>query len=68
MGYEVLINQMRSIIHSLPVGKEFSLNDIIKNPPARLGRTLYEDVKNGVIPDVICITTKVDAIQRYRKC
>lgn len=68
MGYEVLINQMRSAIHSLPVGNEFSLNDIIANPPAQLGRTLYEDVQSGAIPNVICITTNADTVQRYRKC
>lgn len=68
MGYEVLINQMRSTIHSLPAGKEFSLNDIIANPPAQLGRTLYEDVQSGATPNVICITTDADTVQRYRKC
>lgn len=67
MGYEVQINQMRSIIKSLPSGKEFCLNDILENPPARLGRTLYEDVQSEKIPDVICITTNRDTVQKYRK-
>lgn len=68
MGYEVQINQMRSIINSLPSGKEFCLHDIIENPSTRLGRTLYEDVQSGKIANVICITTNADTVQKYRKC
>lgn len=67
-GYTVLENQMRTTINNLPVGTEFQLNDIIANPPAQLGRTLYEDVQSGKIQNVICITQSNDTIQKYRKC
>ena len=46
-NYEPLINQMRSIIQSLPCGQEFSLSDLLTNPPAQLGRKLFEDVNSG---------------------
>ena len=49
-NYEPLINQMRSIIQSMPAGQEFSLSDILVNPPAQLGRRLFEDVNSGKIP------------------
>lgn len=66
MGYKVLENQMRSIINNLDQGKEFSLRDIIQNPPARLGRTLYEAVQNGNIPHVQCIGI-IDGVEHYKK-
>lgn len=68
MSHKVLENQMRAIINSLPIGTEFHLNDIIANPPALLGRKLYEDVQRQNIQNVICITQANDAIQKYRKC
>ncbi|MCM1252319.1 MAG: hypothetical protein NC321_05825 [Clostridium sp.] len=67
MSHKVLENQMRSIINNLPTGTEFQLNEIIDNPPAQLGRTLYEDVQNKKIENVICITQANDTIQKYRK-
>ena len=45
MSYTALENQMRSIISNLPSGEKFFLRDIIPNPSAQLGRTLYEEVK-----------------------
>lgn len=66
MSHIVLENQMRTIIEHLPKGKEFYLHDIIENPPAQLGRRLYEDVQNGVIPDVVRIDP-VNGIERYKK-
>lgn len=52
MGFDVLVNQMQSIIVNLPSGKRFLLNEIIADPPARLGRTLYEAVASGEIKNV----------------
>lgn len=68
MSYKVLENQMRSIINNLPDGKEFYLHDIIENPPAQLGRTLYEDVQSGRIQNVKRITKEGDTVERYQKC
>ena len=67
MSYKTLENQMKSIISNLPAGKEFCLNEIIENPPAQLGRALYEAVQSGEIPNVTCITTAQDSVQKYRK-
>lgn len=67
MSYKVLENRMRTIINNLSAGKEFQLNEIIENPPAQLGRQLYEDVQNGRIANVICITQSNDTVQKYRK-
>ena len=66
MGQEVLENQMRNVINCLPPGKIFFLRDIISNPPARLGRTLFEKVQNGTITNVKYLT-KVDGIEQYQK-
>lgn len=55
MSYNVLVNQMKCIIQSLDSGKEFMLKDIINDPPTRLGRTLFEAVEKGEIPNVRCI-------------
>lgn len=52
MSYKVLLNQMKSIIANLPSGEKFLLSDIITDPPTRLGRTLYDAVESGEIPDV----------------
>lgn len=67
MSHKVLENRMRAIINSLSAGKEFHLHDIIENPPAQLGRQLYEDVQSGRIANVICITQSNDTVQKYRK-
>ena len=52
MSYKVLLNQMKSIIANLPSGEKFLLKDIITDPPTRLGRTLYDAVESGEIPNV----------------
>lgn len=66
MSYTALENQMRSIISNLSAGTEFFLRDIIVNPPAQLGRTLFEEVQSGTIPNVVCFE-KVDGVEHYRK-
>lgn len=66
MGYQVLENQMKSIIQSLKPGTEFMLRDIIANPPARLGRKLFEGVQSGEIENVVCIE-KGKGSDKYRK-
>ena len=66
MSYNVLENQMRSIINNLPSGKTFFLRDIISNPPARLGRTLFEAVQREAMSNVEYLT-KVDSIEQYQK-
>lgn len=68
MSQETLENQMKAIIDSLPTGKEFQLSDIISDPPALLGRRLFEDVQSGKIENVKCITGVDDTVQRYKKC
>ena len=65
-NYEPLVNQMRSIIQNLPSGQEFSLSDILVNPPAQLGRRLFEDVNGGKIPNVQHLG-KVNNVERYKK-
>lgn len=65
-GYDVLENQMRASIDSMSPGYEFEMNDVIANPPAQLGRTLFEAVQSGRIPNVQCLG-KVNGIERYRK-
>lgn len=66
MGFIVLENQMKSIINSLPAGTNFMLRDIINDPPARLGRCLYEGVQSGEIPNVV-YNKKVDGVESYTK-
>ena len=66
MSYTVLKNQMKSTISSLPVGTNFMLRDIINDPPALLGRRLYEGVKSGDIPNVV-YNTKIDGVETYTK-
>ena len=66
MSYKQLENQMNSIINSLKPGEKFFLRDIIPNPPAQLGRTLYESVENGTIPNVKFIA-KVNNADQYEK-
>jgi len=67
MSHKALENQMRATINNLPAGTEFSLKDIIENPPAQLGRKLFEDVASQKIANVICITGKEDSVQKYKK-
>lgn len=66
MSHTVLENQMKSIISSLKSGTEFMLRDILDNPPALLGRRLYEDVASGDIPNVEYVG-KEDGIDKYIK-
>ena len=66
MSQTTLENQMRSIICSLKPGTEFLLRDIIDNPPALLGRRLYEAVENGSITGVVFIG-KFEGYAKYRK-
>lgn len=66
MSYNALVNQMKCIIKSLESGKEFYLSDIISNPPAGLGRILYNGVADSSIPDVTCLGRIGDA-EKYRK-
>lgn len=63
---KALENQMKSIISSMEPGTEFWLRDIINNPPALLGKRLYEWVQSGIIPNVEHIGN-VDGLERYRK-
>ena len=57
--------KMKNIIQDLEPG-EFALRDIIKIPPALLGRYLYEDVRDGKIADVSHIG-RDESSERYRK-
>lgn len=66
MSYIALENQMRSIISNLPSGEKFFLRDIIPNPPTQLGRTLYQEVQSGAIPNVRYVA-KVDGVEQYEK-
>ena len=66
MRYTALENQMKSIISNLPARKKFMLRDIINDPPALLGRRLYEGVKSGEIPNVE-FNEKVDGVETYTK-
>ena len=59
-------NLMKCVIKSLDPGEEFVLSDIIDNPPAYLGKILFEGVENGTIPNVEHIGI-VDGVERYRK-
>lgn len=66
MSLEVLKNRMRSTINSLEPGKEFILRDIENDPPAQLGRVLYEEVAAGRIQNVQYIG-KAAGVEKYRK-
>ena len=66
MSYTALENQMRSTISNLSSGTVFFLRDVIINPPAQLGRTLFEEVQNGTIPNVRYLA-KVDGVEQYQK-
>lgn len=66
MSYNVLVNQMKSIITNLPSGEKFFLSDIVADPPARLGRTLYDAVVSGDIPNVKYIGQE-NGIALYQK-
>lgn len=50
--YDALYEQAKQNLSNLRLG-EFRFADICNNPPALLGRRFYEDVINGVYPNVI---------------
>lgn len=64
--YGPLEEEMKSTIHGLASGEEFTIADILSNPPARLGRTLYEEVQSGEIPNVQYLG-RINRKSRYRK-
>lgn len=66
MSYTALGNQMKSIISNLKPGEKFFLRDIISDPPAQLGRKLYEEVQSGAIPNVRFVA-KIDGADQYEK-
>ncbi len=66
MGFVALENQMKSVINSLPAGTTFMLRDIISDPPALLGRHLYEGVQSGEIPNVV-YNRRIDGVESYTK-
>ena len=66
MSHKALENQMKSIIKALDSGTEFYLRDIISDPPALLGRVLYEGVADKTIPNVTCLG-KIGDADKYRK-
>lgn len=66
MSFQALENQMKGIISTLKPGTEFMLRDIINDPPAGLGKKLFEGVQNGEIENVICIEQGKGA-DKYRK-
>ena len=66
MSHVELENHMRKIIDKLQPGTVFILRDIISDPPARLGRQLYEDVQSGKIKDVV-LHGKSDGVEQYKK-
>lgn len=66
MSHTVLENQMKSIISTLESGTTFMLRDILDNPPTLLGKTLYNGVKSGEIPNVEFIG-KEAGVDKYIK-
>ena len=67
MSQQELEIHMIQLIEKLATGMEFTLKDLILDPPAQLGRKLYEGVASGKIPNVKCLGNKVDGIERYIK-
>lgn len=49
--YDALYEQAKQNLSNLRLGK-FRFADICNNPPTHLGKRFYEDVKNGVYPNV----------------
>jgi hypothetical protein len=64
--YAELYNQMINKVANLEPKSEFYLRDIIDTPPALLGKWLYDNVKNGQIPNVEHLGYVVTA-EKYRK-
>ena len=52
ISYVTLYRVMLKEIAKLPKGTRFRLRDIIKTPPALIGRWLFEGVATGRIPNV----------------
>ena len=66
MSHNELRGQMEKRIAMIEPGKEFSLRDIMGECPSVLGKTLFESVRNGNIPNVECLG-KFDGVDKYRK-
>ncbi len=64
--YAELYKDMVLKIENLPQGQEFFLRDLINTPPTLLGRWLYDNVKDGIIPNVEYLGKGSDAAQ-YKK-
>ena len=62
-----LEKHMIQLIEKFATDTEFTLKDLILDPPAQLGRKLYEGVVSGKIPNVKCLGKKADGIERYIK-
>lgn len=67
MSHIELENHMIKLIQKFATGTKFTLKDLILDPPAQLGRKLYEDVASGKIPNVKCLGNKEDGIEKYEK-
>lgn len=52
MSQQELEAHMKQLISKVALETEFALRDIIPNPPAGLGRRLYEGVNDGTIANV----------------
>lgn len=66
MSQQELEIHMRQLIDKLSTGTVFTLSDIIPDPPALLGRRLYEGVQSGNIGNVCCIG-KSAGVETYKK-
>lgn len=62
-----LEKHMVQLIEKFATDTEFTLKDLILDPPAQLGRKLYEGVVGGKIPNVKCLGKKADGIEWYIK-
>lgn len=67
MSCTELEEHMIQLIEKFATNTEFTLKDLILNPPAQLGKKLYEGVASGKIPNVKCLGKKADNTERYIK-
>ncbi|MDA8227041.1 MAG: hypothetical protein M0T74_04950 [Desulfitobacterium hafniense] len=65
--YTELYARMVNEIAALEPNSEFYLRDIIDIPPALLGRWLYDNVRNGKIPNVEHLGNDGTNPEKYRK-
>ena len=66
-NYKVLYGQAQAKLAIMPTGK-FRLNDLVDNPPARLGRQFRDDVVlNNIYPNVrrICADAQSVIYEKY---